>query len=230
LGFKSNFCSYKCHYLKKREFIYDRYYTLVIKLLDKIKLFLCSYLPKILKDIQTGFYICNHRDDREEMRSFVTLFENEYTIRISHEISQHEQKFEKLIEKSKLFIFYLSQNFLDEKTCTDQLSYAIKLNKKVFYLTCSNNYNSLQSSLDFSKCIKLEFKRENQQQIKNYIHFGFLRYFKIFDLKIFWCVLASFVCLNSFKQIKKRSLKIEVLKLFYNKILIYIKHLCTLIV
>jgi hypothetical protein len=109
------------------------------------------------------------------MRSFVTLFENEYTIRSSHEINQHEQKFEKLIEKSKLFVFYLSQNFLDEKTCTDQLCYAIKLNKKVFYLTCSNNYNSLNSSLDLSECIKLEFKGENQQQIKNYIHSGFLK-------------------------------------------------------
>jgi hypothetical protein len=109
------------------------------------------------------------------MRSFVTLFENEYTIRCSHEINQHQQKFEKLIEKSKLFVFYLSQNFQGDKTCMDQLSYAIKLNKKVFYLTCSNNFNSLNSSLDLSKCIKLELKGENQQQIKNYIHFGFLK-------------------------------------------------------
>jgi hypothetical protein len=111
------------------------------------------------------------------MRSFVTLFENEYTIRISQEISQHEQKFEKLIEKSKLFIFYLSQNFQDDKTCTDQLSYAIKLNKKVFYLTSNNNHNRLNSSVDLSKCTRLEFKQDNQQQlrIKNYIHFGFLK-------------------------------------------------------
>ncbi len=112
------------------------------------------------------------------MRPFVTLFENEYTLRGSHEIDQHEQKFEKLIEKSKLFIFYLSQSFQDEKTCMDQLSYAIKLNKKVFYLTSNNNHKSLKSSLDLSKCIRLEFKQENQQHIKKYMHVSFLRYFE----------------------------------------------------
>ncbi len=109
------------------------------------------------------------------MRSFVTLFENEYTLQCSHEINQQHQKFEKLIEKSKLFVFYLSQRFLDDKTCMNQLNYAIDSNKKVFYLTRNNTYSSMQSSLDLSKCIRLEFKRENQQQIKNYIHFGFLR-------------------------------------------------------
>jgi hypothetical protein len=112
------------------------------------------------------------------MRSFVTLFENEYTIRSSHEINQHEQKFEKLIEKSKLFIFYLSQNFQDDKTCMDQLCYAIKLNKKVFYLTSNNNHNRLNSSVDLSKCLRLEFKQENQQHIKKYMHVSFLRYFE----------------------------------------------------
>ncbi len=69
------------------------------------------------------------------MRSFVTLFENEYTIRSSHEINQVQQVFEKLIKKSKLFIFYLSQRFLDDKTCMDQLNYGINSNKNVFYLT-----------------------------------------------------------------------------------------------
>ena len=62
-------------------------------------------LPKFFKDIQTDIYICSHIDDREEIRSFVTLFENEYTIRSSHEINQQPQKFEKLIEKSKVFVF-----------------------------------------------------------------------------------------------------------------------------
>ena len=111
------------------------------------------------------------------MRSFVTLFENEYTLQCSHEINQQQQKFDKLIEKSKLFISYLSQSFLDDKTCTDQLYYAIDLDKNVFYLTNNNTNNTLQSSLDLSKCIRLDFQRENQQQIKEYIHLGFLRYF-----------------------------------------------------
>jgi hypothetical protein len=110
------------------------------------------------------------------MRSFVSLFENEYTLQCSDEINQVQPKFEKLIQKSKLFAFYLSQNFLDDKTCMDQLYYAIKFDKKVFYLT--NSLKNLKSILDLSKCIRLDFKRENQQQIKNYIHFGFLRYLK----------------------------------------------------
>ncbi len=113
------------------------------------------------------------------MRSFVTLFENEYTIRSSDETNQQQQNFDKLIEKSKLFIFYLSQRFLDDKTCMDQLYYAINLNKKVFYLT--SNLKNLKSSVDLSKCIRLEFKRENQQQIKNYIHHSFLKYFNLFS-------------------------------------------------
>jgi hypothetical protein len=112
------------------------------------------------------------------MLPFVTLFENEYTLRGSHEIDQHQQKFEKLIEKSKLFIFYLSQSFQDEKTCMDQLSYAIKLNKKVFYLIGKNNHDRLNSSVDLSKWIKLDFKQENQERIKNFIHLSFLRYFE----------------------------------------------------
>ena len=112
------------------------------------------------------------------MHSFVTLFENEYTIRSSDETNQQQQKFEKLIEKSKLFIFFLSQRFLDDKTCMDQLYYAINLDKKVFYLT--SNLKNLKSSVDLSKCIRLEFKRENQQQIKNYIHHSFLKYFNLF--------------------------------------------------
>ena len=83
--------------------------------------------------MQNDIYICAQTKDAEDKNLLVSKLEEEYCILDSSKL-EHILEYSNHIRQAKVFISCLTQNFLSDQSCMDQLYLAIKLNKKVFIL------------------------------------------------------------------------------------------------
>ena len=85
-------------------------------------------------------------NDAQKINTVVSSLENEYTIQTSLE-NNKEQQYD-LIKLSKLFVGFYTENFTKDDICIGHLSYASKMEKRVFLL------ESEKDSLRTKKCIQ----------------------------------------------------------------------------
>ena len=102
---------------------------------------------KTLKDIQYDICMCFHPKDREEIVDLINKLKDEYTLTMTVASLDGQN----LIKNSKLFICFLSLNFLNDQKCVEHLKFAFKFKKKVFLLKNDNHH--IPASLSRTKLV-----------------------------------------------------------------------------
>jgi hypothetical protein len=91
--------------------------------------------------------MCFHLKDKEEIVDLISKLKDEYTLTMT--VTSLDGK--NPIQNSKLFICFLSLNFLNDQKCMEHLKFAFKFKKRVFLLKNDNQH--IPASLSKNKFV-----------------------------------------------------------------------------
>jgi len=123
--------------------------------------------------------MCFHSNDKEEISELIAKLKDDYTIQSS--TGDRDGQEEAFIENSKLFICFLSLNFLNDFKCMEYLKLAFKFKKKIFILENNNGRNfstRIKNKKNFDRSNSTSLIYSSQETDRNVVKKNIHEYFK----------------------------------------------------